>query len=203
MTHFLHCLKDSWKPFLNTSVSDVIPFVVTSMELRNHPFGLDGDKSMEYSVLQNRQIVICEVCFNHKWPMCRCVVLKKPTVLWHSLDVSFSLHLCTNGGIRHTFLCVQHTLLEYIVDGTMSIACRAGHHWHLRGDVYATRRLAFSSLPSYRALLQAFVMSLNEICLAKTKCYLHNVLLVPFSNVANQQYVEPNSQHLVTTLHKI
>jgi hypothetical protein len=48
-----------------------------------------------------------------------------------------------------------------------------GHHWyphdHLK-NVHTTHKPAFSSLPLYHMLLQAFVTSLKEICAAKQNC---------------------------------
>jgi hypothetical protein len=60
------------------------------------------------------------------------------------------------------------------------VTCSMVHHWHLCGhheNFYATDKSVFSSLPPYHMLLQAFIMSLNEICVAKPKTLSSHIVL--------------------------
>jgi hypothetical protein len=91
------------------------------------------------------------------------------------LGASFSLHLWDNRGFRCTFLCLCHVLLEYICSGwdveyqIKPQTCSSDDH----ENVYVTSKPVLSLLLPYRMLHQAFVVSLDKICVANTKFYVH------------------------------
>jgi hypothetical protein len=64
-------------------------------------------------------------------------------------------------------------------------------HWHGHYEnVDVICKPAFSSLMAYHTLLQAFIMSLKEICVAKHEILCSHAVLKPtFSNATNQQSV--------------
>jgi hypothetical protein len=109
---------------------------------------------------------------------CRCFVMRnKPAVLCPFSGLRFqliSLLLLIYPEYSFVSHFAQHcTHAQGFHDlSKPRVAWSMVHHWHLHGhheNVHVTHEPVFSSLPPYHMLLQALIMSLNEICVAKPK----------------------------------